>query len=274
MIGMIKLARRHERQWAQIVKQTDATFQEVFSQASSTNSIKLLSWCISSTVPLCYMSGVLATAMQQNEDIPATTTAAKPDGSLAPGPSSSPAHPPGTPPLPVHSLLDILFVGTPPVGHPFAEFLAIPKQKRWDCSSKSSLDDHCNKRTHADSQEVEARSEHRSAQGNEDMPKLVLEAGPSFKQQQGQEPTSSPCSLTRATADPDDGTVAGIMWSTRYQASSDSELSREDEADSDMDTASEDCVTCSDTDEATVQTTWKKYWKRVWASCRVSKGSL
>ena len=41
------------------------------------------------------------------------------------------------------------------------------------------------------------------------MPKLVLEAGPSFKQQQqGQEPTSSLSSPIRVTADPDDGTVA------------------------------------------------------------------
>ena len=43
-----------------MAKEADATFQEVFSQVSSTNSIKLLPWCIFSTVPLCYMSEALA----------------------------------------------------------------------------------------------------------------------------------------------------------------------------------------------------------------------
>ena len=145
-----------------MVKQADAIFQEVFSQVSSTDSIKLLPWCISSTVPLCYMSRVLATAMQQH-DIPATTTVSEPDGSPALAPSSSPACPTRTPPLPVPPLLDISFVGTPPVGHPFAEFLAGPTQKKWDCSSSGSLSNHPKKRTLVDSQEVEARSEHCSA---------------------------------------------------------------------------------------------------------------
>ena len=113
-------------------------------------------------------------------------------GSPSPGPSSSPTHPPGTPPLPVVPLPDIPFVGTPLVRYPFAEFLAIHTWKKWDCSPSSSLRDHCDKRTHVNSQEVEARSEHSSAQGDEDTPKLVTEAGPSFNQQQGQEPTSPP----------------------------------------------------------------------------------
>ena len=123
----IKQARRHQRWWAQMIKQTDATFQEVFSQVSLADSIKLLPWCISTAVPLCYVSGMMATAMQQDKDIPA---ASKPEGSVAPGPSSCPVDPPRTPPLPVPLLLDILLVGTPPVGHPFAEFLAISTQKK------------------------------------------------------------------------------------------------------------------------------------------------
>ena len=56
----IKLDRRHERQQSWMVKQADATFQEVFSQMSLANSSKLLPWCISSAVPLHYMSRVLA----------------------------------------------------------------------------------------------------------------------------------------------------------------------------------------------------------------------
>ena len=150
--------------------------------------------------------------MQQ--DVPATTTASDPEGSLAPSSSSSPAHPPGTPPLPVPPLLDMPFIGTPLVGHPFAEFLAIPTQKKWDCSSSTSLDNHHDKRTHVDSQEVKARSEQSSAQGDEDTPKLLPEAGLSFKQQQGQELTCPPSSPTRATADLDDGPVPGSLRNT------------------------------------------------------------
>ena len=223
-----------------MVKQADATIQEVFFQASSADSIKLLPWCISSTAALCYLSGVLATAMQQDEDIPATTTAFKPEGSLAPCPSYSPACPPGTLPLPILPLQDIPFVGTPFIGCPFVESLAIPTQKKWYCSPSNSLGNHHDKRTHVDSQEVEARSEHSSAQGNEDMPELVLEAGPSFNQQR-QEPTSPPSSPTRATTDPDNGTAAGSSRSTGDQASSDSDSSMEDMANSDMETVPGDC---------------------------------
>ena len=64
------------------------------------------------------MSGVLATIEQKDEDVSAITTASEPEGSLTPGPSSSPAHPPGTPPLSVPPLPDIPFVGTPPGGMP------------------------------------------------------------------------------------------------------------------------------------------------------------
>ena len=47
----IKQARRHKRLWAQMLDQTYDTFQEVFSQAGSPDSIKLLPWCISMPVP-------------------------------------------------------------------------------------------------------------------------------------------------------------------------------------------------------------------------------
>ena len=75
------------------------------------------------------------------------------------------------------------------------------------------------------------------------MPKLVSEAGPSSKLL-GQEPTSSPSSLTKATADPDDGIVVAPSRSTRGEdsesdtnhsgASSSSDMSGEDVADSNM----------------------------------------
>ena len=116
-----------------------ATFHEVFSQVSSTNLIKLLPWFFSSTVPLYYMSEVLTTTAQHEENVPVTIAVPEPEGSQDPDPSGSPACQTGTLPLPVAPLLDILFVGTPPVGHPFAGFIAGLPQKKWDCFSSSSL---------------------------------------------------------------------------------------------------------------------------------------
>ena len=43
--------------------------------------------------------------------------------------------------------------------------------------------------------------------------------------------------------------------------------------DSDLDTACGVCLSCLDTDEASVWTAHKKYRKRVRASCKLSKGS-
>ena len=54
-----------------MIKQTNTTFQEVFSQVRSADSIKLLAWCISVAVPHFYMSGTMVTAVQQDEDVPA-----------------------------------------------------------------------------------------------------------------------------------------------------------------------------------------------------------
>ena len=119
-----------------MTQEGNATFQEVFSIASPTDSIKLLPWHVSTPVPFCHMSKALATAMQQGESIPTTATAPKPEESLAPSHSSSPAHHTRTP-LPLIPLLpDIPLVGTPPVGCPLLEFIAGPS---------SSLTDHCDK---------------------------------------------------------------------------------------------------------------------------------
>ena len=124
-----------------------------------------------------------------------TTIIPKLEGSQALAPSESQVHQTGTPPQ-VTSLQDIPFVGTPPVGCPFARFIVSPRQKKWDCSSSGTLSDQCNKQTHVDSQEAEVRSEHNSTKGNEDMPELALAARPS-SEPQGQEPISPPSSPTR-----------------------------------------------------------------------------
>ena len=44
-------------------------------------------------------------------------------------------------------------------------------------------------------------------------------------------------------------------------------------ADSDLDTASGDCLSCFDTDDVSVWTAQRKYIKRVRESCKLSKGS-
>ena len=67
-------------------------------------------------------------------------------------------------------------------------------------------------------QEIEAKSEHSSTQGEEDITALASEVGPS-SEQQGQGPTSPPSSPTKATADPDDGTVGEASRCTGDQDS-------------------------------------------------------
>ena len=271
------------RQWENMTKEPDATFYEVFFLLSSTNSIKLPPWCFSSAVPLHYMSDALATAMQQEEDVPATIAAPELEGSQAPDPSDSPVHQTETLPLPVPPLLDIPFVGTPLVGCPFAGFIAGPTQKKVDCSSSGSPGNHHDKRSHVVSQEVKAKSEHSSTQDKQDMPTLASEVRPS-SEPQGQEPTNAPSSPTKATADPYDCTVGKASRSIRDKdsesranhsgTSSDSNVFRENVADSDMESASGDCISCLDTDEVTIRTPYKKCRKRVQASCSLDKGSL
>ena len=112
-----------------------------------------------------------------------------------------------------------------------------------DCSPSCTPHDQCTKWTHIDSQEVEVRSEHISTKGNEDPPKMALEAGPSSDSQE-QEPTSPPYSLPKATAGPDDGTMVETSGSARDQDSennakhsgvaSDSDTSKENVVNSDF----------------------------------------
>ena len=121
-----------------MIDQTDATFQEVFSQEISTEAVMLLPWCIPASVHFCYISGAITIAAQQDKDIPMVSESCptvpepepEPHGSPAPGPSGGLTPPPGTQPLPLSSLPNIPLAGTPLVGHPFSDFLAIPSQSR------------------------------------------------------------------------------------------------------------------------------------------------
>ena len=50
--------------------------------------------------------------------------------------------------------------------------------------------------------------------------------------------------------------------------------SRENAADSDLELASGDCLTCSDTEEPAIRMAWKRFHKRVWACCSITRGCL
>ena len=161
-----------------MIDQTNATFQEVFSRAGLMKAIKLLPWCLSAVVPFCYIRGEVSIATQQDKGIPTvsepfpTASEPEPHGLPVPGPSRGLMPPPGTSPLPVSSLPDMPLSGTPLVGCPFSNLLAILSQGKWDHSPNGSLDPHYTKRIHITSSKVEAGSEHRSTWGDDHMPNL------------------------------------------------------------------------------------------------------
>ena len=84
----------------------------------------------------------------------------EPHGSLVLGPSGGLTPPLPTSLLPVSSLPDITLAGTPLLGHPFADLLAIPSKGKWDHCPNDSLKHFHAKRTCITSPEVEVGSEH------------------------------------------------------------------------------------------------------------------
>ena len=193
----------------------------------------------------------------------------EPHGLLVPGPSGVLPPPPATSLPPVSSLPDIPLAGTLLLRCCYAG-LAIPPKGKWDHSPSDSPDHLHIKRTYITSPEVEVGNEHSSTQGDDHTPDLKPETRTGSRQQR-QESSSPSSSPTRCPANPDDEGVTGSSKSTEDQASSDS--SKGNMADSDLDTASRDCLSCSDTDDVSMQTAQKKYRKRVRASCKLSKGS-
>ena len=182
------------------------------------------------------MNEALVTAVQQEEDIPVTTTVPEPEGSQDPD-SSDP-------------LLDIPFVGIPPVGCSFLGIIASPTQEKVAPLCQQHTWWSRQQLTHVNSQEVEVRSKHSSTQHNEDMLEVEPDARPSAEPQ-GQETTSCPSSPTKATTDLDDGIVVGTSNCTRDQ---DSERNANHSgASSDLDTSRDNVVE---------------------ASCNLGKGSL
>ena len=84
-----------------------------------------------------------------------------------------------------------------------------------------------------------------------------------------------PSCPTRATIDPEDGTAAGSSKNTEDQVLLDSESSRENVDDSDIDTDSGDCILCSDGDEVGGCMNWlQELPEEDKASCRLGKGGV
>ena len=52
----LRLAKRHEEMREEMVEEGNIIFQEIFSMMDTTDSIKLLPWCTSSTIPFCFLS--------------------------------------------------------------------------------------------------------------------------------------------------------------------------------------------------------------------------
>ena len=103
------------------------------------------------------------------------------------------------------------------------------------------------------------------------MPDLTPETRIGSGQHRWEFSSPSP-SLTRGPADSNDDMATGSSRNTGDQVSSDSGLSKGNSADSDLDTASGGCLSCSDTDEVSARMAHKKYRKRVRVSCKLNKG--
>ena len=138
-------------------------------------AVKLLPWCISAVVPLCYISEVASMATHQDDGISITSKSCSPaprseSHSLpVPGQSGSPTPPPMMFPLPVLSIPNIPSDGTPLWGCLFAE-LTIPPKGKWDHTTSDLPDSPHVKRPCITSPEVGVRSEHNSTSGNDYMP--------------------------------------------------------------------------------------------------------
>ena len=125
------------------------------------------------------MDDALVATEWQGETTTANAGVTEPKEPSTPGLSRSPACSTETPPI-IPLLPDLPFEGT--MGHPFFESLASPLQKKRDYSPSGSFSDHHSMRTQVSSLEVEVRSEHNSTWGDDYMPKLIPETGPSSGQ--------------------------------------------------------------------------------------------
>ena len=211
-----------------------------------------------------------------------TVTVPELEGSQALDPSDSPAHQTETLPLSSTSLTRYPLFWHSPSGVPICWVHCWPHTEKVGLTLPVA---HLAIiMTHVDSQEVEAKSEHSSRQGEEDMPVLALGARPSsWTARAGthQSPFQSNQGHCWSQWWYRGGSLKEYLGSGKWEQHWPQwdliqlgHVQRECGSTLNMEAVSRDCVTCSDTDEVTIRTTHKKYWKRVWASCHLDKGNL
>ena len=170
---------------------------------------------------------------------------------------SSPVYKMENPPLLILSLSNIPLISIPPVGHLLIRFLVDPQHTKQDHSPSGGPDDHLGKRAHAKTTEATVSSVHSAPQRNRELSKTPTEA------------PSNGVGASGSTEEDNskDNTDHGGNESTQDE-------SRENAADSDLELASGDCLTCSDMKEMAIRTTKKRFQKRLWASCSIVRGCL
>ena len=192
-------------------------------------------------------------------------------GSTALVSSSNPVHWLNTTPLALPAP-DTLATGTP-VGQPFFALALGLKHKKQDSSPCSTPEGHGGKRAHTGTKEGSISS------GHSTLPiPLVASHSPKNLEPGFIHLLSSP---VKAVATPSDGLAAEVSGevsggdadqsSDELDSSSDSQ---EGAADSGPKSAIRNCLMCSDTEEAAVNTTHKKFKKKVQASCSIAKSCL
>ena len=243
-------------------------FNSQFGQVYEVVALVLFYWH-----PLHHMGNTLVATKWQSEAAPASVDVTDQEVLAAPGLSNNPTHSLETSPPAIPLLPDLPFEDTLLIGHSFFESLAGPSQQKWGHSPSGSFGDHHEKRTQKDSLDVELKSEHSSAQHNDHLPDLIpgTRTGSRWQRQEYSSPSSSPI---RDLTNTDDEAVTGSSKSTRDWTSLNTSLSKGNMANSDPETPSGDCLSCSDTDEVSIWTAWKKYRKWVRASCNLCKGRL
>ena len=245
-----------------MAEEVDATFHKVFSDISSANLVRLIPWCISTTtnhdvIPIHHLSEALTTTRQPGVDASVVTPVPGSEGSQALAPTRSPVHHSETPPPPILPLLDVPYISILPVGHSLVRFLINPQHEKLDHSPKGAPDDQPGKRAHAETTEAKASSGCSTLQGGKEPPGIPLEA-----HEKG----------TGANKSTKEHNNRNSIDHSGDESTQDE--SRENAADSDLESSSGDCLTCSDMEELAIRTAQKRFWKRVKASCSIMKGCL
>ena len=271
-----RMAQRQEDQWTGKAEQMDTTFREVLSQMSQADLVKFLPWFLSATAK--YATGPTCSVSEALTSI--TTSELK--GTTALASMSSPAHRVSTLLL-VPPASNIPAASTP-VWQPFFTLALCLKCMKGDCSPGSTPEGQSGKRACTGTVEGSISS------GHSTLP-IQLVASHSSEQPEP-ELINLPSSPVKVATDSDDRLAAEASGSTTVcdrdsvvevsgddanqsgDESDSSSDSLESAADSGPESATGDCFICSDVKEVAVNSTCKKFQKKVCASCSITKGCL